>query len=207
MNKMNKIFLGSLTAVAATAITAGSVYAGQGFLGKMEKRNIDPANKEAMDTALENNDYAAWKSLAPANGKNVDAITEANFAKFAEAHKLMEAGKTEEARKILDELGLKGGKRMGMPPGESAERHEAMQKAFETKDYNAWKTLMKNNKGRAADVITEANFAKFAEAHLLMNEGKQDEAKKIFDELGVKGPGDSKGFNRNHERGEKPADE
>lgn len=207
MKKMNKILLGSLTAVAATAITAGSVYAGQGFIGKMEKRNIDPANKEAMDTALENNDYAAWKALALANGKNADVITEANFAKFAEAHKLMEAGKMDEAKKLLDELGFNGGKRMGMPAGESIERHEAMQKAFETKDYNAWKTLMKNNKGRAADVITEDNFAKFAEAHLLMAEGKPDEAKKIFDELGVKGPGSPKGFDRNHERGEKPADE
>jgi hypothetical protein len=69
-------------------------------------------------------------------------------------------------------------------PNYTAERHEAMTKAFTNKDYNAWKTLM-NGKGRVTQVINEGNFAKFAEAHKLMLEGKKDEAAKIRAELGL----------------------
>ncbi|MFA6458927.1 MAG: hypothetical protein WCV79_00835 [Candidatus Paceibacterota bacterium] len=69
-------------------------------------------------------------------------------------------------------------------PNYSADRHTAMMKAFETKDYSAWKNLMQN-KGRASQVITEVNFAKFAEAHNLALQGKTAEAQKIRQELGL----------------------
>jgi hypothetical protein len=66
----------------------------------------------------------------------------------------------------------------------SAERHTAMLKAFENKDYTAWKSLMQN-RGMATKVITEANFAKFVEAHNLALQGKTVEAQKIRQELGL----------------------
>ncbi len=69
-------------------------------------------------------------------------------------------------------------------PNYSAERHEAMVKAFETKDYLAWKNLM-SGRGRVTQVVTEANFAKFAEAHNLALQGKNVEAQKIRQELGL----------------------
>ncbi len=69
-------------------------------------------------------------------------------------------------------------------PNYSQERHEAMLKAFENNDYNAWKELMQG-KGRVTQVITAENFARFAEAHKLALEGKTDEAKKIREELGL----------------------
>jgi hypothetical protein len=75
------------------------------------------------------------------------------------------------------DVGVKG-------PNYSPERHEAMLKAFENKDYTAWKNLMQN-KGRVTQVVTEANFAKFAEAHNLALQGKIEEAKKIRQELGL----------------------
>jgi hypothetical protein len=71
-----------------------------------------------------------------------------------------------------------------MGPGYSTERHEAMQKAFENNDYEAWKSLMEG-RGRAKDVINKDNFARFAEMHRLMNDGKTDEANKIRAELGL----------------------
>ncbi len=67
-------------------------------------------------------------------------------------------------------------------PRYSPERHEAMTKAFEKNDYAAWKNLAQ---GRAAQVVTEQNFAKFAQAHALALEGKTDEAQKIRQELGL----------------------
>ena len=69
-------------------------------------------------------------------------------------------------------------------PNYSEERHEAMEKAFETKDYNTWKSLMQG-RGRVSQAITKDNFAKFAEAHKLAEQGKLEEAKKIRLELGL----------------------
>jgi hypothetical protein len=69
-------------------------------------------------------------------------------------------------------------------PNYSEIRHLAMEKAFETKDYNAWKTLMQG-KGQVTQVINKDNFAKFAQAHELAEQGKLDEAAKIRLELGL----------------------
>ncbi len=82
-------------------------------------------------------------------------------------------------------------------PNFNAERHEAMQKAFENNDYEAWKNLM-TGRGRVKDVINKDNFARFAEMHRLMNEGKTDEANKIRAELGL---GQGKMGKGNGERG------
>lgn len=69
-------------------------------------------------------------------------------------------------------------------PNYTEERHEAMEKAFETKDYNAWKSLMQGN-GRVTQVINQDNFAKFAQAHELAEAGKTQEAAAIRTELGL----------------------
>ncbi|MCF7843544.1 hypothetical protein K9M47_01455 [Candidatus Gracilibacteria bacterium] len=69
-------------------------------------------------------------------------------------------------------------------PNYSPERHEAMTKAFATNDYNAWKSLM-GEKGNVTKVVNKDNFAKFAEAHSLMEQGKTVEAQKLRQELGL----------------------
>jgi hypothetical protein len=69
-------------------------------------------------------------------------------------------------------------------PNYTQERHEIMEKAFENKDYNAWKNLM-SGRGRVTQVINQGNFAKFAEAHDLAEAGKITEANKIKSELGL----------------------
>ncbi len=69
-------------------------------------------------------------------------------------------------------------------PNYSADRHAAMEKAFDSKDFDAWKALM-TGKGRASQVITKANFAKFAEAHALAEQGKTAEAAQIRQDLGL----------------------
>ena len=75
-------------------------------------------------------------------------------------------------------------------PYYSPEKHEAMLKAFENKDYNSWKNL-KQGRVRVSQVINEQNFSRFAEMHKLMLEGKTEEANKIRQELGL-------GFQRNN---------
>ena len=70
-------------------------------------------------------------------------------------------------------------------PNCDEERHEAITSAFENNDYNAWKEQMQD-KGRVAQVINEDNFAKFAQAHRLAQEGNYDEADAIRQELGLR---------------------
>lgn len=84
-------------------------------------------------------------------------------------------------------------------PNYSPERHESMTKAFEKNDYEAWKALM-TGRGRVTQVINSDNFARFAEAHQLSQEGKLEEAKAIRAELGLglrdgKGSGQGLGTN------------
>jgi len=84
-------------------------------------------------------------------------------------------------------------------PNYSVVRHEAMEKAFENKDYNAWKALM-NGKGRVTQVVNAQNFAKFAEVHKLVEQGKTEEANKIRTELGLglqNGTGNNQGMGCN----------
>lgn len=83
-------------------------------------------------------------------------------------------------------------------PNFSPERHEAMQKAFENNDYNAWKNLM-NGIGRVLDVINEGNFARFSEMHQLMLSGKYEEANQIREELGL-GQKNGSGKNSNWQK-------
>lgn len=70
-------------------------------------------------------------------------------------------------------------------PDCTPEKHEVMTQAFENNDYNAWKEQM-NGKGRVTQVINEENFARFAEAHRLAEEGNYEEADQIREELGLR---------------------
>jgi len=79
-------------------------------------------------------------------------------------------------------------------PNYSAERHEAMLKAFENKDYEAWKNLHEG-RGRSGEVINKDNFEKFVEMRKFMLEGKTDDANRIRQELGLgQGNGQGKGI-------------
>ena len=80
-------------------------------------------------------------------------------------------------------------------PNYTPERHEAMMKAIETKDYQAWKEL-RNGRGRITQVINEDNFSDFIEMRELRLAGKTDEANQIREKLGLgmrDGSGDRKG--------------
>lgn len=69
-------------------------------------------------------------------------------------------------------------------PNYTEERHEAMEKAFDNNDYQAWKSLM-SDRGRVTEVVNEGNFNRFAEAHKLSEEGKVEEAAAVRAELGL----------------------
>jgi len=78
------------------------------------------------------------------------------------------------------------------------ERHELMETAFETGDYDAWYELMTENgrTPRVVEVVTPENFALFAEAHQAAEDGDYERAAEIRAELGLNngfGPRDGTG--------------
>ena len=70
-------------------------------------------------------------------------------------------------------------------PNCTDEQHALIEKAFEKNDYEAWKKLMQG-KGRVTQVINKDNFAKFAKAYRLAEQGKYTEADSIRKELGLR---------------------
>lgn len=105
-----KKLLYGFSALALMA-AAGTIVAGQAlaYQGDYTKRgpNYTPERHEAMEKAFDNNDYDAWKNLMQGKGRVTQVITKDNFAKFAQAHKLAEQGKTAEADAIRKDLGLR----------------------------------------------------------------------------------------------------
>lgn len=62
-------------------------------------------NREAVRTAIENNDFTAFKE-ATKDHPMMNDVTAETFAKMVEAHKLMDNGDFEGGRAIMDELGI-----------------------------------------------------------------------------------------------------
>jgi hypothetical protein len=73
-------------------------------------------------------------------------------------------------------------------PNYDADRHEAMEAAFDNLDYEAWAELM-DGRGRVTEVVTADNFDLFAQAHALAEAGDYEGADEIRQELGLRGKG------------------
>lgn len=95
--------------VLALITASGVAYAAYAYQGDpMEKMaKFSPQRFERMQKAYENNDYSAWKEMMDGRGKITEIITEQNFSRFAEMHRLMLEKKFDEANKIREELGLR----------------------------------------------------------------------------------------------------
>lgn len=107
---MNKKILLTVLGLGVIALTGfAALNSASAFQGDYTKKgpNYTPERHEAMQTALNNNDYEAWKNLMQGKGRVTEVINEQNFSKFAEAHKLAEEGKFEQADAIRKELGLR----------------------------------------------------------------------------------------------------
>lgn len=90
----------------------------------------------------------------------------------------------------------------------SDERHEAMDAAMDSLDYDAWYELMTENgrHPRVVDLVTEENFETFVEAHEAGKNGDFSLAKTIRAQLGLNngvGPRDGTGFGKGQGNGPK----
>ena len=112
--------------------------------------------RDAIRDAVDAEDYEAFVAAA-AGTPLIEAVdSEANFKKFVEAHNLKEEGKWDEAKDILDELGIEPGEhRRGMGHGRGMmgrpdflndltdEQREALEVAKQANDKDAVKAILK----------------------------------------------------------------
>ena len=111
--KTKKIIGGAaLALLLTTGAVSASAYQGD---YTVEGPNCTPERHEAMLEAFDTTDYSAWYELMGDKGRVAQVVNEDNFALFAEAHNLAQAGDYEEADLIRQELGLRGrdGEKMG----------------------------------------------------------------------------------------------
>ena len=94
------------------------------MMGSAQGRQIDPAKQQAIQQALDNKDYSAWKT-AVGDNKLTQTITQDNFAQYLQMQDLIKQGqdKFTQAQAIAKTLGLSGeskgfeGRGMGMMMG------------------------------------------------------------------------------------------
>lgn len=117
MNKAIK-FGGVFAVVIATAFTLSSAMAYQGNYSQ-EGPDCSPERHTDMEEAMENNDYEAWSKLMAGRGRVAKVINAENFAQFAEARRLGEAGDIAGADEIRKDVGLRtsNGEKVGVGYG------------------------------------------------------------------------------------------
>jgi ABC-type transport system substrate-binding protein len=74
--------------------------------GKHHRKQFDTEKHEAIEAAIEANDYAAWLA-AVGDTPKAEMITEETFPILVEIHQLKEAGDHEGARDLMEEIGFK----------------------------------------------------------------------------------------------------
>lgn len=123
---MNKTILGivAVSLVAVMALSAVSAFGfGKGLMNPEltdEEKSAMQEQMQAVQTAIENNDYASWEGLMQERiAKMEDSITEENFQKIQEQHQKMsqlrdaveqarESGDWSEVEALKPELGTEG---------------------------------------------------------------------------------------------------
>ncbi len=114
-------------------------------------------------------------------------LNEQQIAAFEEAKELRQSGDHEGARDVLlaaniDEEVMEQ-LRQAMKDYKR-DHNIALQAAIEAEDYDSFKAAIADSP--IGDIIdTRAEFERFVEAHALIESGEKDEAKEIFEELGL----------------------
>lgn len=200
MNQTNKLIVGA--SLLSLAVTGGLVAMTQAAsntedtassMAQTERRFERGEMKEnmtAVKEAVENNDYQAWVDAMSEHPHADDLdLSEATFAKFVEAHALMQDRDREGAKAIFEELGLqrpgKGHGPRGMHGEGGHEERQAIRDAVKAGDYGAWLEAMAEHPHADELDLSEEAFAQLQEAHGLMQAGDKEGAKAIFDALGI----------------------
>ena len=112
MNKKTILVGATALVLGGLAMSPGLAQAYRGDVG-VPGPNCTPERHEAILQAFDSNDYNAWKEQMQGRGRVTQVVNQDNFPRFAEAHKLAQEGKTNEAKAIRAELGLGQGQKKG----------------------------------------------------------------------------------------------
>lgn len=109
------------TAAIVAAVTISNTFAassdnnnGYGYgrmgMGRGAGQNYNSDAHQKMLDAINGNNYSQWKEardqMGMGNRGMMSNINEQNFSQFSQAHRLMSEGKYDEARKIMQDLGM-----------------------------------------------------------------------------------------------------
>ena len=112
--KSKKLYvsLAVLTLILTAGVVSVSAYQGD---YTVEGSDCTPEKHAIMEAAFSTGNYDAWAGQMAGKGRVTQVVNEGNFAKFAQAHKLGQAGDKAGADALRAELGLRGsnGERMG----------------------------------------------------------------------------------------------
>jgi hypothetical protein len=111
-------------------------------------------------------------------------LSQEQISAFETAREKRQSGDLSGARDTLVKAGVDEKVLQAMHKA-SKQSRDAIRQALEKEDYQAFKAAVSGTP-LGASVDTEADFQLFVQAHLLKEDGKWQEAKKILDELGVK---------------------
>lgn len=114
-------------------------------------------------------------------------LNEDQIAAFEEARELKESGDYKAARDVLVSAKIDEDVMEHLREAMKGYRHDhniAIKAAIEANDYESFRAAVKDSPmGEIID--TKAEFERFVQAHALIESGDKDEAKEIFDELGL----------------------
>jgi hypothetical protein len=119
MKKNNKVLIagvcGLVLAAGVISVSAASI---DKTLTKGNKSDFKTERHQEMMEIIDSEDYGAWQEMV-AGRPMAEKITEADFARLVEAHRLAQAGDYVGAKEIKEELGLFGRKcgKMGFKKG------------------------------------------------------------------------------------------
>lgn len=166
---------------------------------RISMKDMTEDQRKALNTALENKDYQAWKNLLPASLQD-----KASQSWFDYLVKMQSSQKR--LQEIASQLGFDtknimpfgfSGKKMDIikhkMPFANLENKEALNAAMQSKDYATWKSLMPENHP-LLEKITESNFSLFVDMQQAVKDGNKEKAQELakqmgFPEMKMKGEG------------------
>jgi hypothetical protein len=101
---MSFMLAGALLGAGFAMAASASADTGMGW--RADRGNCNAEQHEAVEEAIEKNDYEAWKELMGDRGRITQIVTKDNFDTFVAMHEAMEDGDYKKAAEYRKELGL-----------------------------------------------------------------------------------------------------
>lgn len=165
----------AISSLFVIALIVGPVFVSAMITASQEKIQAVQARNAAINQAILSGDYNTWRSLIEDEDLKAK-VTAANFSQYAEAYRLLQQGKVEEADLIKKQLDLK------KQFQEAVSKSQLINEAVANNDYAAWRSIV----GSAEPQINEGNFSGYAKAYQLIARGNLKKADTVMKNIGVK---------------------